>query len=94
MSRAGYNTAWQIVRVGTRGVLVPDPAMSDQEPRAERLAELGLATVVPGSAARADAIAAAMVEAMARPPARSRLDLGGVVGTRAIVEKIGAGGGR
>jgi predicted glycosyltransferase len=94
VSRAGYNTAWQIVRAGTRGVLVPDPAMSDQEPRAERIAELGLATVVAGRPLRADAIAAAIEEALARRPARSRLDLGGVAGTRAIVEKIGALGGR
>jgi predicted glycosyltransferase len=94
VSRAGYNTAWQIVRGGTRGVLVPDPAMSDQEPRAERIAELGLATVVPGRPLRVDAIAAAMEEALARRPARSCLDLGGVAGTRAIVEKIGAPTGR
>jgi predicted glycosyltransferase len=94
VSRAGYNTAWQIVRAGTRGVLVPDPAMSDQEPRAERIAELGLATVVPGRPLRVDAIAAAMEEAMTRRSARSRLDLGGVAGTRAIVEKLGALRGR
>ena len=56
--------------------------------------ELGLATVAPGRPLRIDAIAAAIEEALARPIARCRLDLDGVARTRAIVEKIGAMGGR
>jgi predicted glycosyltransferase len=91
ISRAGYNTSGQVLKAGARSVLVPDPNMSDQEPRATRLAELGLATVVAARPARVEDIAAAIQTALARPPARPELDLDGVAATRAILEKLGAG---
>jgi len=91
ISRAGYNTCSQILHVGARSVLVPDPDMSDQGPRATRLAELGLATVVEGRPPRPEDIAAAITTALARSPARPELDLDGVAATRAILEKLGAG---
>jgi predicted glycosyltransferase len=90
ISRAGYNTCSQILKAGARGVLAPDPEMSDQEARARRLAELGLATVVAKPASVED-IAAAIETALGRPPARPELDLNGVATTRAILEKLGAG---
>ena len=90
ISRAGYNTSSQILKVGARSVLVPDPDRSDQGPRAMRLAELGLATVVEGRPARVEDIAAAIETALTRPPARHEFDLDGVATTRAILEKLGA----
>lgn len=83
ISRAGYNTTALLLRAGVPAVVVPDPAMSDQGPRARRLAELGLATLATGDA---DALAAAIETALARPPARHGFDLDGVAGTRALVE--------
>lgn len=88
ISRAGYNTASQILKARARSVLVPDPDMSDQESRAMRLAELGLATVVEGRPAHVENIAAGIETALARPPVRHELDLEGVVTTRAILEKL------
>jgi predicted glycosyltransferase len=89
ISRAGYNTCGQILAAGVRSVLVPDPEMSDQEPRAARLAALGVATVA-GAPARAEDIAAAIETTLVRPPARAGLDLDGVAATRAIVERLAA----
>jgi len=85
ISRAGYNTCAQILASGIRSVLVPNPDNADQAPRARRLAELGLATVVEGD--RPDAIATAIVAALARPPTRHTLDLDGVAATRAVLEQ-------
>jgi len=92
VSRAGYNSAGRSFARARAACSFPIPRCRIRSrARARRIAELGLATVAPG---RVDAIAAAMEEALARPPAPSRLDLGGVAGTGAIVEKIGAAGGR
>jgi len=90
ISRAGYNTSCEILKVGARSVLVPDTDMSDQELRAMRLAELGLATVAEGRPARVEDIATALETALTRPPARHTLDLDGVAATRAILEKLGS----
>ena len=68
ISRAGYNTCAQLLAAGTRSILVPNPENADQAPRARRLADLGLATVVPGDPPDADAIASAIVTALAGPP--------------------------
>jgi predicted glycosyltransferase len=44
----GYNSVWEAVGAGKRPIVVPRRAGSDEQRiRAERLAELGLATVVP-----------------------------------------------
>jgi predicted glycosyltransferase len=87
VSRAGYNTCGQILASGTRSILVPNPENADQAPRAQRLAELGLVTVLQGDPPDADAIASAIVTALARPPARHSLDLDGVAATRTVLEQ-------
>jgi predicted glycosyltransferase len=74
---------------GVRSALVPDPDMSDQEPRATRLAALGVAAVAKAPAGVAD-IAGAIETALALPPRRAELDLRGVATTRAIVEALAA----
>ncbi len=87
VSRAGYNTCGLLLASGTRSILVPNPENADQAPRAQRLADLGLATVPQGDPPDADAIASAIVTALARPPARHPLDLDGVAATRTVLEQ-------
>ena len=87
VSRAGYNTCGQILASGTRSILVPNPENADQAPRAQRLADLGLATVVRGDPPDADAIASAIVTALSRSPTRHHLDLDGVAATRTMLEQ-------
>jgi len=86
IGRAGYNTAAQLLRARVRAVVVPDAGMSDQGPRARRLAARGLATVVEGDPPRADDLAAAIRAALAGPAPRHALDLDGVAATRALLE--------
>jgi predicted glycosyltransferase len=90
ISRAGYNTVAALLRSRVRAVLAPDPAMSDQGPRATRLATLGLVTVVEGRGPAAAAIAAAVSRALAGPRPRHALDLDGIAFTRAWVERLAA----
>jgi len=87
ISRAGYNTTALLLRAGVPAVVAPDPVMSDQAPRARRLAELELASLVEGDPPGADPIAAAIEAALARPAPRHGFDLEGVAGTRALVER-------
>jgi predicted glycosyltransferase len=80
-------------KVRVRSVLVPNADNTDQPPRARRLAKLGLATVIEGEAPPVEAIAAAIEEAMARPPVEHALDLDGVAATQRILEELVAGAG-
>lgn len=88
ISRAGYNTTVQLLQARIPAVVVPDPRMSDQPPRARRLAARGLATVVEGDPPDEDALVTAIGEALARPRAAHVLDLAGVAKTRALVERL------
>ena len=88
VSRAGYNTTVDLLRAGVPAVVVPDPRMSDQAARARRLAELGIATMVEGDPPSPDAIAAAIVRALAAPRPRHGLDLEGVATTRTLLERL------
>ncbi len=89
ISRAGYNTTVELLQSRVRSVLAPDPEMSDQGPRARRMAELGLATVVEGNPCDETAMAMAIQEAFARPRPRHQLNLDGVAGTRTVIEVAG-----
>ena len=93
ISRCGYNTAVQILQARVRSVLAPIPSISDQPPRARRLAKLGLATVIDGAAPSVEVIATAIEEALSRPPVEHALDLDGVAATRRILEELVAGAG-
>lgn len=90
ISRAGYNTAFQVVAAGVPSVLVPNPNQPDQVIRARRLGELGLATVVERDT-DAGCIAEGIRDALARPRPQHALDLGGVATTRSLLEKLAAG---
>jgi predicted glycosyltransferase len=85
VGRAGYNTCAALLRSRTRAVLAPDPVMSDQERRARRFADLGLARIVEGDPPGAEALGAAMRAALAGPPPRHDLDLDGLARTPALV---------
>ncbi len=88
ISRAGYNTTVQLLQAGIPAVVVPDAGMSDQPPRARRLAARGLAVVVEGDPPDRAQLVAAIAAALTRPRAPHGLDLDGVEGTRAIVERL------
>jgi predicted glycosyltransferase len=90
ISRAGYNTSALLLRARIPAVLVPDPRMSDQPPRARRLAELGLASRVEGDPPPAASIADAIEAALARPARAHGFDLDGVAATRQLVECVAA----
>jgi predicted glycosyltransferase len=88
ISRAGYNTTVQLLQSRVPAVVVPDRGMSDQGPRARRLGELGLAQVVTSDPPEVGALATAMTQALARSPQPHALQLGGVAGTRALLERL------
>jgi predicted glycosyltransferase len=86
ISQAGYNTCANVLETRARAVLVPSGAMSDQGPRARRLAERGLVQTVPGSHLTPERLAKAMADALAGPGAQHCLDLDGAERTRAQIE--------
>jgi predicted glycosyltransferase len=88
ISRAGYNTVAALLALGVRAVVVPGPRLSDQRPRAERLAQAGLAVTVDAALeSDVDALAAAITAALASPQPRHSFDLTGVATTRRLVEE-------
>jgi predicted glycosyltransferase len=88
ISRAGYNTSALLLRTGVPAVVVPDPVMSDQVPRARRLAARGLVALVEGEPPGEDALAGAIEAALARPAPRHGFDLEGVAGTGVELERL------
>lgn len=87
-SRAGYNTCTNLLETRTRAVLVPNPVMSDQRLRAERLAARGLALVVASEALGPEALADATQQALLGPAPAHDIDLEGGARTRAILEEL------
>lgn len=88
ISRAGYNTVFQVLAAGVPSVVVPSPTQPEQGFRGRHLHERGLAVVVAGDPPDAEAIARAAREALARPRAPHGLDLTGVATTRTLIEKL------
>lgn len=88
ISHAGYNTTAALLQARVPALVVPDRRVSDQVPRAERLAAAGLATVIETEEARmVDALAAAIPELLDRPPRNHAFDLDGAATTRRLVEE-------
>lgn len=84
VSQAGYNTVCDVLRAGCRSVLVPFAAggETEQTARAERLAALGLASVVGEDGLTGDRLADAIEASLASPqPPATSLDLEGAAGT-------------
>jgi len=88
LSRAGYNTCVDVLAARARAVLVPSDAMVDQRLRARRLAEMGLALVVDPEEATAERIAAALLDALARPRPEHDVALDGAARTAALIEGL------
>lgn len=91
VSQCGYNTAVDLLATGTPAVLVPFEAggETEQRLRAERLAERGLARVLP----EADLSAASLLQAVdaqrvAQVPGAHCIDLGGARRTVEMVEAL------
>lgn len=91
VSQAGYNTVCDILRAGCRSVLVPFAAggETEQSVRAERLARMGLATVVAEEGLTGEGLAAALRTALAGPkPAPAALDLDGALKSGALLRTL------
>jgi len=86
ISQAGYNTCANVLETRTRAILVPNAAMSDQSPRARRMAERGLARVIPSGEITTDRLASAMLDALADGQAAHHVDLTGAETTCAQIE--------
>lgn len=88
ISRAGYNTVFQVLAVGVPSVVVPSPTQPEQGFRGRRLRALELTDVVEGDPPDPRAIARAARAALARPRRRHGLDLSGTATTRTLLEKL------
>ena len=89
VSACGYNTAVDLLRTGTRAVLVPFEAghETEQRLRADRLAMRGLARVLPEAELAAKSLLESVLAALAGPePAPHGIDLDGAARSVAIIE--------
>ena len=93
ISQAGYNTVVEALKFGKSMVLVPFETCveTEQRTRAERLAQLGLASTLRESELGASALARAVDGAMEHPLPSARFDLGGAVRTASLVAALAAG---
>ena len=87
VSQAGYNTCTNILELRTRAIVVPNAAMSDQVPRAQRLAARGLASAIASTDLTAERLASVMLETLASRPSTHDVDLHGADTTRALIEQ-------
>lgn len=89
VSQAGYNTVAECLATGAPMVLVPfgSEGEDEQSRRAERLARLGLASVVPEAALTPDALAAAIRTMLARERPAVAIDLDGAAETVRLLER-------
>jgi predicted glycosyltransferase len=91
VSQAGYNTVCDILRAGCHALLVPFVAggETEQTVRAERLANLGLATVLTEAELSAESMIRAIGDTLASPRPHSHgLDLEGAQRTAEILRGL------
>lgn len=88
ISRAGYNTCMNILETRTRSILVPGTLVSDQEFRAHRLSDLGLAHLLTPQNLTTDTMVKAIVQALSRPPPVHSIALNGAVTTRDLIRAL------
>ncbi len=90
VSQCGYNTTIDILRARVPAVVVPYDAgqETEQRQRAERLAELGVVSVVPTIRLSGRSLADAVVAAVGRRPRPARLNLDGASATAHIVNEL------
>ena len=80
ISQGGYNTVMEVLQAGCRGIVVPyaGGAETEQTLRAALLADRGGLHVLAEAALTPEALAAAVAEALAAPPAnQGGIDMGG-----------------
>lgn len=77
ISRAGYNTCANVLETSTRAVLVPSIAMGDQEFRANKLHEMGLAISLDEDTLTPRRLETALLQAMTDPAPSHSLSLDG-----------------
>jgi predicted glycosyltransferase len=89
VSQAGYNTVVDVLAAGVRAVLVPfaTERETEQTLRAERLAQRGLARVLPEAALTPDRLAAFVAEALAMPRPAGKINIKGEAETERILAK-------
>ena len=91
ISQAGYNTTMDILRSHVRAVVIPyeDREETEQRLRSDILAQRGLVTVVPMAELSPARLAAAIREAVAKPPAVPiQADMGGRSATVRIISEL------
>ena len=86
ISRAGYNTCMNVLETQTPAILVPSIAMDDQEFRAQRLMDLGLAQAIHPDHLSATKLANAIRDAVGSPVPKHALGLDGAAQTRRFME--------
>ncbi|HET7477338.1 MAG TPA: glycosyltransferase [Dermatophilaceae bacterium] len=87
VSQAGYNTTMDLLRTRTPAVLVPygDGDEDEQLRRAQRLAALGVAELLPPGELDGSRLADVVVAAAGRPPQPTAFDLSGASTTASLV---------
>jgi predicted glycosyltransferase len=90
VSCAGYNTCANLLETRRRAVLVPDPEMDDQTPRAMLLAARDLAVVVPSAELDRAKLETAILKSLAGPYPDHSIALDGAERTRLFIEQIAA----
>lgn len=90
VSRCGYNTTIDILRARVPAIVVPYDAgqETEQSQRAERLAELGIVSVIPTIRLSGRNLAQAVLATLGRQPHPTRLNLDGASATARIVEEL------
>ena len=94
VSQAGYNTMMEVLRAGTRAVVVPFAGgqETEQSLRARCFAERGLLELVEESALAPEALAAAINRAVQKPPALAgTLNLDGARRSAALIAQLAMG---
>jgi len=89
VSQAGYNTVVDVLAAGARAVLVPFATKRETEQtlRAERLAQRGLARVLPEAALTPERLAAFVAEALAKPRSSGKVKIDGEVETERVLAR-------
>ena len=89
VSQAGYNTVVDLLAAGARPVLIPfaSERETEQTLRAERLAQRGLARVLPETALTPDRLAAFVAEALAMPRPLGKVKIDGEAETERILAR-------
>jgi predicted glycosyltransferase len=89
VSQAGYNTVVDVLAAGARPVLVPFATgrETEQTLRAERLAQKGLARVLPESALTPHRLAAFVAEALAMPRPLGKVKIDGEAESERVLAK-------